>query len=60
MNPELRAKPIGFILLDDDDREMFYALTEPQRGYFLHWWRSNPQRLPKWKWLIERAKAQRP
>lgn len=60
MSPELTAKPIGFILLQDEERQAFYELTERQRGYFLHWWRSNQKRQPDWFWLCRRARAARP
>lgn len=60
MNPELHAKAVAFIMLREDERAAFLALTPAQRGYFLHWCRSNPKRNPAWEWMIRRAKAQRP
>ena len=59
-NPELHAKSVAFIMLRDHERAAFETMTPAQRGYFLHWCRSNQKRNPSWGWMIRRAKAQRP
>lgn len=41
MNPELSAKPIGFVMLRDHERAEFDTMSAAQKGYFLHWLRSN-------------------
>ena len=60
MSPELSAKPICFILLREHEEAMFNALSDAQKGYFLHWYRSNPRQNKTWEWMIARAKANRP
>ncbi|MDB5531575.1 MAG: hypothetical protein JWR51_4678 [Devosia sp.] len=60
-NPELKAKSLAFILLDDKEKASFDALTFAQKGYFLHWFRSNRDKAaPTWPAMIRRAKEQRP
>lgn len=59
--PEREAKPLTFMLLGDDEKAEFYALTDPQKGYFLHWVRSNPRwSQGGWSRAIRKAREQRP
>jgi hypothetical protein len=72
MNPELSAKPLGFIMLRPNERAEFDALSERQRGFFLHWVKSNGKRLGIvdrwwrgdgmnwWKTGMRKAREQRP
>ena len=74
MNPELNAKPVGFVAMLKAERAGFEALSKAQRGYALHWVRSNEQRKNRngsifaywrgkrdlWKAAIRKAKEQRP
>jgi hypothetical protein len=58
--PVNKLKSVAFIMLRDHERTAFRTMTPAQRGYFLHWCRSNPKRRPSWESMIRRAKAQRP
>jgi hypothetical protein len=57
--PEREAKPVGFIMLRADERAQFDALSSMQKGYFLHWLRSNPKD-PQWSKAMLKAIGQRP
>ncbi len=60
--PEMNAKPLGFIMLRDHERAEFDALSLAQKGYFLHWLRSN-QRYnhgDSWRKAVRKAREQRP
>lgn len=62
-HPETSAKPFGLILPDAGEVEAFHALSERQRGYFLHCIRSDPSKNDShaaFMSLIRRAKGQRP
>lgn len=60
-SPEKNAKPLGFIMLRDHERAEFNALSEAQRGYFLHWVRSNRNCAGDyWNVAIKKAREQRP
>lgn len=62
-SPEMNSKPIGFIMMPDSQKEAFAKLADHQKGYVLHWCRSNRRaRLTwdTWSWLVRRAKEQRP
>lgn len=60
MGPELTAKPLGFIMLRPHEQAAFDAMTEAQKGYFLHWCRSNPWSGRSWDKMVDRAKEPRP
>ncbi len=61
--PEINAKPLGIIMLRDDERDEFASLSEAQKGFFLHWVRSNERRLrigvDWWKRGMRKAREQR-
>lgn len=59
--PEATAKPIGLIIPRDEEMAAWNALTEAQRGYFLHWVRSNQDYAGDWwKTAMRKAREQRP
>lgn len=58
---EMSAKPIGLVIPSEDDLAAFKALSQPQKGYFLHWVRSNQRYAGDWfTTAIRKAKEQRP
>lgn len=59
---EMTAKPIGLIVPMESDVAEFKALSDQQKGYFLHWVRSNERRCTGdwWKTAMRKAREQRP
>jgi hypothetical protein len=57
--PERHAKALGVILLQEKERDEFNSLTDAQKGYFLHWCRSNWRDDNAWSRGMRKAKAQR-
>lgn len=41
-NPEMTAPHVGLLLFGDRNKAIFNALSDRQKGYFVHWVRSNP------------------
>ena len=59
-NPELSSAPLGFIMMRQHEKAAYEAMTIEQKGYFIHWIRSNPWNQRSWGKMIKRAKGQRP
>lgn len=59
-NPELLQKPLALILPSDEDMALWETLTTRQRGYALHWMRSNRLDEVSMRRIVKKAKAQRP
>lgn len=57
---EMQSKPLAFMLLGKGQVQEFYGMSEAQKGYFLHWYRSNQKVERDWNWMIRRAKERRP
>lgn len=57
--PERHAKALGIILLQPEEKAEFAALTDAQKGFFLHWCRSNWRDDNAWSRGMRKARAQR-